>query len=133
MDLLFIPEVISAVHPSVVTANYTLAFLKGAKDVHGLHMNYMGQVYTPLLCSAKPATPACTCTAHLHCSCMLTPLFFPPQWNERDAPKAYNDALRHVVGEANDDKVFEPPVTVLNRLPHYPGTAASADKQVKNA
>ena len=68
-----------------VTANYTLgkiqisrrsearpqpsdgvglsaAFLLGAKRVHGLHIDYMGQ------------------------------------WNERNAPKSYNDALRRVVG-----------------------------------
>jgi galactosylceramidase len=44
-----------------ITANYTLAFLLGAKRVHGLHMDYIGQ------------------------------------WNERDAPKPYNDALRKAV------------------------------------
>ena len=49
-----------------VTANYTLAFLLGAKREHGLHIDYMGQ------------------------------------WNERNAPKPYNDALRRVVGTPHD-------------------------------
>jgi galactosylceramidase len=71
-----------------VTANYTLAFLLGAKREHGLHIDYMGQ------------------------------------WNERDAPKDYNDALRRVVGE-----VLENQTTVLNRLPHYPGTSDKPDPQ----
>ena len=72
----------------MVTANYTLAFLLGAKREHGLHMDYMGQ------------------------------------WNERDAPKAYNDALRKVVGEAPE---LHNQTTVLNRLPHYPGTSDKPD------
>ena len=72
------------------TANYTLAFLLGAKNVHGLTIDYMGQ------------------------------------WNERDAPAAYNDALRQVVGENAE---LGGATTVLNRLPHYPGTGLKADAQ----
>ena len=64
-----------------ITANYTLAFLLGAKREHGLTIDYMGQ------------------------------------WNERDAPKAYNDALRKVVSENAE---LAGATTVLNRLPHYP-------------
>ena len=73
-----------------VTANYTLSWLEAAKEVHGLHIDYMGQ------------------------------------WNERDAPEAYNDALRRVVGES---KVLGGKTTVLNRLPHYPGTSTTADSR----
>lgn len=72
-----------------VTANYTLAFLLGAKREHGLTLDYMGQ------------------------------------WNERDAPAAYNDALRRVVSENAE---LGGATTVLNRLPHYPGTGTTADK-----
>ena len=73
-----------------ITANYTLAFLLGAKREHGLHIDYMGQ------------------------------------WNERDAPKDYNDALRRVVGAAPE---LRNQTTVLNRLPHYPGTSDKPDAQ----
>ena len=55
------------------------------------------------------------------------------QWNERDAPQAYNDALRRVVAES---KIVGEQTTVLNRLPHYPGTGtANADctKEVWNS
>jgi galactosylceramidase len=71
-----------------ITANYTLAFLLGAKREHGLNMDYIGQ------------------------------------WNERNAPKDYNDALRRVVGEAPE---LENQTTVLNRLPHYPGSSDEPD------
>ena len=72
-----------------VTANYTLAWLLGAKRVHGLDIDYMGQ------------------------------------WNERDAPKAYNDALRLAVNTS----ALSATTTVLNRLPHYPGTAVAPDSK----
>jgi len=75
-----------------VTANYTLAFLLGAKNVHGLHVDYIGQ------------------------------------WNERDAPKPYDSALREAVGQAVGHGELEQ-TTVLNRLPHYPGTSDKADTQ----
>eukprot|EP01043_Picozoa_sp_COSAG02_P076165 COSAG02_NODE_16046_length_1118_cov_1.027478_1_plen_125_part_10 len=71
-----------------ITANYTLAFLLGAKREHGLNMDYIGQ------------------------------------WNERAAPKDYNDALRRVVGETPE---LENQTTVLNRLPHYPGSSDEPD------
>ena len=71
-----------------VTANYTLAWLLGAKRVHGLDIDYVGQ------------------------------------WNERDAPQDYNDALRRVVGASPE---LANATTVLNRLPHYPGTANTPD------
>jgi hypothetical protein len=76
------------VNPAV-TANYTLAWLLGAKRVHDLNIDYMGQ------------------------------------WNERDAPKPYNDALRLAVNSST----LASTTTVLNRLPHYPGTAVAADPQ----
>eukprot|EP00036_Acanthoecidae_sp_10tr_P021481 CAMPEP_0206318684 /NCGR_PEP_ID=MMETSP0106_2-20121207/17335_1 /ASSEMBLY_ACC=CAM_ASM_000206 /TAXON_ID=81532 /ORGANISM="Acanthoeca-like sp., Strain 10tr" /LENGTH=746 /DNA_ID=CAMNT_0053750429 /DNA_START=12 /DNA_END=2252 /DNA_ORIENTATION=+ len=68
-----------------VTANYTLAWLLGAKRVHGLDIDYIGQ------------------------------------WNERNAPGAYNDALRAAVAGSE----LAGTTTVLNRLPHYPGTGNS--------
>jgi galactosylceramidase len=71
-----------------ITANYTLSFLLGAKNVHGLTIDYMGQ------------------------------------WNERNAPAAYNDALRRVV---STNAELGGKTTVLNRLPHYPGTGTTAD------
>jgi galactosylceramidase len=71
------------------TANYTLAWLLGAKREHGLVIDYVGQ------------------------------------WNERDAPKAYDEALRKAVGGSEIAKQ----TTVLNRLPHYPGTTDSPDSQ----
>eukprot|EP00756_Hemistasia_phaeocysticola_P015187 Hpha_TRINITY_DN15391_c5_g2::TRINITY_DN15391_c5_g2_i1::g.90879::m.90879/K01202/GALC; galactosylceramidase len=73
-----------------VTANYTLAWLRGAKLVHGLDIDYVGQ------------------------------------WNERNAPTAYADALRAAVAK---DSVVGDITTVLNRLPHYPGTHNTMDKQ----
>lgn len=69
-----------------VTANYTLAWLLGAKRVHDLDIDYIGQ------------------------------------WNERNAPDSYNDALRAAV-----DGDTELRTTVLNRLPHYPGTGVAPD------
>jgi galactosylceramidase len=71
----------------VVTANYTLQWLLGAKREHNLDIDYIGQ------------------------------------WNERDAPKPYNDELRKVVAAAGLK------TTCLNRLPHYPGTGSEPDKQ----
>ena len=44
------------------------------------------------------------------------------QWNERDAPQDYNDALRRVVAAS---PIVGKTTTVLNRLPHYPGTGTS--------
>ena len=43
------------------------------------------------------------------------------QWNERDAPADYNQALRQAVSES----AVVQNTTVLNRLPHYPGTGTS--------
>ena len=60
-----------------VTANYTLSWLLGAKHVHGLDIDYMGQ------------------------------------WNERDAPPSYNNALRAAVAASE----LASTTTVLNRLP----------------
>jgi len=74
---------------STTTANYTLSWLLGAKHVHGLDMDYMGQ------------------------------------WNERDAPAAYNTALRAAVAGSE----LASTTTVLNRLPHYPGTGTQADSK----
>jgi len=73
-----------------VTANYTLAWLRGAKQVHGLDIDYVGQ------------------------------------WNERNAPGAYADALRAAVAA---DPLVGGVTTVLNRLPHYPGTGDSMDSK----
>ena len=44
------------------------------------------------------------------------------QWNERDAPTEYAAALRAAVASQ-----AELDTTVLNRLPHYPGTGSAAD------
>jgi hypothetical protein len=44
------------------------------------------------------------------------------QWNERDAPTEYAAALRAAVASQ-----AELNTTVLNRLPHYPGTGSAAD------
>lgn len=41
------------------------------------------------------------------------------QWNERDAPAAYDEALRRAVSRS---PIVGNITTVLNRLPHYPGT-----------
>ena len=68
----------------VRTANYTVAWVLGAKQVHNLSIDFVGQ------------------------------------WNEHDAPPAYAEALRSAIAAAS------PATTVLNRLPHYPGTGASA-------
>ena len=67
----------------LVTANYTLQWLLGAKREHNLTIDYMGQ------------------------------------WNERDAPKPYQQALREAVTGSAE---LGGKTTVLNRLPHYPGT-----------
>jgi hypothetical protein len=45
------------------------------------------------------------------------------QWNERDAPGPYNDKLKEVVAASGLK------TTCLKRLPHYPGTTNSPDKQ----
>ena len=68
----------------VRTANYTVTWVLGAKQVHNLSIDFVGQ------------------------------------WNEHDAPPAYAEALRSAIAAAS------PATTVLNRLPHYPGTGASA-------
>ena len=44
------------------------------------------------------------------------------QWNERNAPGAYATALRAAV---SGSKILDGKTTVLNRLPHYPGTGTS--------
>jgi galactosylceramidase len=67
----------------VRTANYTLQWLLGAKRVHNLTIDFVGQ------------------------------------WNEHNAPTDYAAALRAAVAAAS------PSTTVLNRLPHYPGTGAT--------
>lgn len=72
-----------------LTANYTLAWLLGAKREHNLDIDYVGQ------------------------------------WNERDAPRSYDKALRAAVGSSE----LAGTTTVLNRLPHYPGTTEEPDKQ----
>jgi galactosylceramidase len=45
------------------------------------------------------------------------------QWNERNAPSAYNDELRKVVAASGLK------TTCLNRLPHYPGTTNTPDSK----
>lgn len=73
-----------------VTANYTLAWLRGGKQVHGLDIDYVGQ------------------------------------WNERNAPAEYQTALRDAVAA---DPIVGGTTTVLNRLPHYPGTHEGMDSK----
>ena len=70
-----------------LTANYTLAWLLGAKREHGLDIDYVGQ------------------------------------WNERNAPAAYAAALRAAVANSSQAGT----TTVLDRLPHYPGTTDVPD------
>merc|ERR1719183_217380 len=72
-----------------VTANYTMAWLLGAKREHGLTIDYIGQ------------------------------------WNERDAPGSYADALRAAVASS----ALADTTTVLDRLVHYPGTTNKPDSK----
>jgi galactosylceramidase len=72
-----------------VTANYTMAWLLGAKREHGLTIDYVGQ------------------------------------WNERDAPAPYNEALKKAIENSELAGVTTP----LVRLPHYPGTTDKPDDQ----
>jgi galactosylceramidase len=46
------------------------------------------------------------------------------QWNEHDAPGDYADALRAAIAASS----LRTETTVLNRLPHYPGTGSAAPK-----
>ena len=55
--------------------------------------------------------------------CSIAWPFAAPQWNERDAPESYNAALRAAVAGSE----LAGTTTVLNRLPHYPGTGSSND------
>jgi galactosylceramidase len=99
----------SAFFNPAVTANYTLQWLLGAKREHGLDIDYIGQVGNPE--SPSPRT-ALHNTPHTR-----------NQWNERDAPEPYNEALAVAVKEAGLETF------PLKRLPHYPGTTDIPDKQ----
>jgi len=80
----------SAFHDVNLTTTYTLSWLLGAKQHHGLTIDYVGQ------------------------------------WNERDAPPDYVQALKHAVAGA---KLLEGKTQVLNRLEHYPGSTEVPDPQ----
>ena len=82
---------------------------------------------SPFLCAFVLVLTCALLTTFSHCVQRVHNLDidYMGQWNERDAPKAYNDALRLAVNTSS----LSSTTTVLNRLPHYPGTAVEPDSK----
>lgn len=101
-----------------VSANYTVSWLEGAKNVHGLSIDYIGQVRT--CCHACGLGGSFVCTdvvvvvkgtltlilmlSFIHSLFTLIHIRIRTrQWNERDAPPPYAEALRAAVSQKSPE------------------------------